>query len=244
MKPSTVSLEVESDTLAPTISIDSPLAVITQNNWDSYPLAGSCSEASREVMIYMGSTQKGTISCKANNRWDVSINLGPGGSYEDRVNWMARHTDAANNSTDSAVVSVDRDTSAPSIQIRRTSNGLAQTASWSLTCSESSGGCSYQSKVIASDGACDTSSMASITEWSALTTTPFGVDKTSGDGSFTVCARVRDGQGNVGEYFVDRAGDVIAQLDNTAPTISSISAKGGQDLDTIIADLVLESNFL
>ena len=226
------SLQVPVDTDAPEVTFASTPPAITTANEASYALSGTCSENSRSVEILFASASKGTATC-GSGTWSITLNLSSEADADDTVDIIARHTDAMGNSADVTSQGVIRDTTIPTVTITRTTGDAttpSKTASWTLSCNDT---CQYKSKVIAADGACT----AISSDWSSTTT----VRKSDGNGDFNVCVQAKDDQGNIGAFVKDASQK--ANLDNTAPIISSIRRKVGEPTGTINSDLVFVVTF-
>ena len=92
-----VSTTVLKDTVLPTVTIDSDLAVITSITQDSYPVRGTCSEVGQRVDLGLGDpvvTVTGT--CDSDQTWSIDINASS--SLDGNIALTATHYDAAGNS--------------------------------------------------------------------------------------------------------------------------------------------------
>ena len=223
------------DNMAPTVAITGTPPAITTLNESSYTIAGTCSEDGQDVEILLAGTSKGTVVCGSG--WTKTFDLTSDVDADDTVNWLARHADAAGNSTDSADVPVTRDTTLPTIRFALDTGSATEpskTASWGLSCNDTIGGCQYKYKVITTAVTCNAAALTGTTWPGSLSTTKQTVTKSVGNGDFTVCAQAKDDQGNVGDFAKSTNN---AKLDNIGPTITSIERTSGEATGTINAPL-------
>ena len=64
------------DTIAPQVTITTPLAEITEGNVNSYPLSGRCTFGDRPLAVAVGTaTPDGTVDCQTGGTWSASVNV-------------------------------------------------------------------------------------------------------------------------------------------------------------------------
>ena len=64
------------DTIAPQVTITTPLAAITVSNFGSYPLSGTCTFGDGQLTVAVGTaTPDGTVDCLAEGTWSASVNV-------------------------------------------------------------------------------------------------------------------------------------------------------------------------
>lgn len=107
------STTVLKDTVNPTVAITSS-PVINNGNKAAYPVSGTCSEDTRNVVVSVGAVSS-TVSCSTTS-WSAVLNVT---SVADSasVSVSATHTDAAGNTATPASASVVKDTTNPTVAI-------------------------------------------------------------------------------------------------------------------------------
>ena len=69
---------ISKDTTAPQVTITTPLPEITESNFVSYPLSGTCTFGDSSLTVAVGTaTPDGTVDCQAGGRWSASVNVSP-----------------------------------------------------------------------------------------------------------------------------------------------------------------------
>ena len=109
------SASVVKDTIAPTVTIDTP-ATITSLNEASYSLSGSCSENGEEVTVFIGALNASPQPTCTGGAWSVSAWNVSALADAVAIPVSASHSDGVSN-TGSASSTVDKDTVGPNAPI-------------------------------------------------------------------------------------------------------------------------------
>ena len=120
-----LELTVTKDTLEPTVSLDSPSAINT-NNQSQYTLGGECSKDEQTVSVTIGDLYEGadqTVDC-ASLAWTLEVDVSA--LTTDTVIILVDSTDAVGNPALQVLATVDRDVVAPMVTL--TSTDLTITA--------------------------------------------------------------------------------------------------------------------
>ena len=114
-----LELTVTKDTLEPTVSLDSP-SVINTNNQSQYTLGGECSKDEQTVSVTIGDLYEGadqTVDC-ASLAWTLEVDVSA--LTTDTVTILVDSTDAVGNPALQVLATVDRDVVAPMVTLTST----------------------------------------------------------------------------------------------------------------------------
>lgn len=179
------SSSVLKDTVIPTVAISSA-PVINNGNKAAYPVSGTCSEDTRNVVVAVGSATT-TVTCSS-SAWTASLNVtavADGAS----VSVTANHTDAAGNPATQASTTVVKDTTNPTVAITSyptINNNNDSSYTVSGTCSENT------RQVSVSVGGVTATPTCSALAWSATV----DVSAVADNNSIPVTADHTDAAGN------------------------------------------------
>lgn len=190
----------------PTVTISSaPLMNLA--NVSNYPVSGTCSENSRNVVVTIGSAS-GTTSCTAGS-WSLNINAS---AVPDSptLNVVASHTNSGGNS-DTDTVTIVKDATKPTVAINApTPVNIANRAAYIL-----SGTCSDNSRTVSVNvGGVTGNPTCSSNAWSAT----LNLTGVSDNSAVAITADTSDAAGNA----ADQATSSVLK-DTSAPTVSFTS---------------------
>lgn len=224
------SATVIKDTSAPTVAINSPVAINNANK-ASYPLSGTCSENGRTVSVNVGGVSA-TPSCSGTT-WSTSLNvsgISDGGS----ISITANHNDLAGNPAAQASTTTPKDTSIATVAINAPgaiNNANKAAYSVSGTCSENSRTVSINVGGVSASPTCSAgtwSSTLNLTGVADSGSVPFSADHTDAAGNPATQATAIALKDTVNPTVALNAPAIINNSNKAAYTVSGTCSENGR----------------